>query len=91
MPNDTLAVVSQSGESIHFYDVNSGELQGKLANVQAEPHELCYDERTNLLYVTHAYEWGWQQSYTAAAGYRIPGSELLECLGEYRARVRSQR
>ncbi|GIZ44785.1 hypothetical protein CKM354_000797300 [Cercospora kikuchii] len=58
MPS-TLAVVSQSGESLSFYDIASGEKTGHMSNLIAEPHELCYDDRTGLLYVTHAYAHGW--------------------------------
>ncbi|CAK1365415.1 unnamed protein product [Cercospora beticola] len=58
MPS-TLAVVSQSGESLSFYDIDSGEQTGHLPSLIAEPHELCYDDRTGLLYVTHAYAHGW--------------------------------
>ena len=59
MANNTLAVVSQTGESLSFYDVITGMKTGQLDKLQAEPHELCYDDRTNILYVTHAYESGW--------------------------------
>ncbi|KAF2214099.1 hypothetical protein CERZMDRAFT_96128 [Cercospora zeae-maydis SCOH1-5] len=59
----TLAVVSQSGESLSFYDIDSGEKTGHISNLIAEPHELCYDDRTNLLYVTHAYAHGWYVSH----------------------------
>ena len=56
---NTLAVVSQSGESLSFYDIDSGEKTGHISDLTGEPHELCYDDRTDLLYVTHAYAHGW--------------------------------
>jgi DNA-binding beta-propeller fold protein YncE len=59
MATNTLAVVSQSGETLNFYDLTTGTKTGQIEKLRAEPHELCYDSRTNLLYVTHAYEWGW--------------------------------
>ncbi|KAM3416250.1 hypothetical protein BST61_g7856 [Cercospora zeina] len=58
-----LAVVSQSGESLSFYDIESGEKTGHISNLIPEPHELCYDDRTDLLYVTHAYAHGWYVSH----------------------------
>lgn len=61
--NNTLAVISQSGQSLSFYDLSSGALTGFLENLLAEPHELCYDESTNLLYISHAYAHGWYVSH----------------------------
>lgn len=58
MVNNTLAVVSQSGETITFYNASTGDKTGHLTGLIAEPHELAYDERTNLLYVSHAYGHG---------------------------------
>ncbi|KAL8817879.1 MAG: hypothetical protein Q9191_008060 [Dirinaria sp. TL-2023a] len=54
----TLAVVSQSGESLSFFDLASGERTAHLPNLHAEPHELCFDAKRNLLYVSHAYRHG---------------------------------
>lgn len=56
---NTLAVVSQSGESLSFYEIESGMKTGHISGLRPEPHELCYDERTNLMYITHAYAHGW--------------------------------
>ena len=39
---DLLAVVSQSGPTVSFFDAASDELVGAL-DVLAEPHELCFD------------------------------------------------
>ena len=53
----TLAVVSQSGHFLSFYDLDSSE---RVAHLQltAEPHELCYDAKRDLLYVSHTYRHG---------------------------------
>jgi DNA-binding beta-propeller fold protein YncE len=58
MDNNTLAVVSQSGESLNFFDLSSGKRTAQLSNLTKEPHELQYDPRTTLLYLTHTYEHG---------------------------------
>ena len=63
MSNNTLAVVSQSGETISFFDVSSGHRTGQLGGLIAEPHELCHDARTKLLYVSHAYRHGWYRGH----------------------------
>ena len=54
----TLAVISQSGHSLSFYDLTSGTLTSRLTNLIAEPHELCFDSERNLLYISHAYRHG---------------------------------
>jgi DNA-binding beta-propeller fold protein YncE len=51
----TLAVISQSGHSLSFCDLTSGTLTSCLTNLIAEPHELCFDSKRNLLYISHAY------------------------------------
>ena len=58
MDHNTLAVVSQSGESLSFFDLLTGKRTNHLADLTKEPHELQLDPRTNLLYVTHTYEHG---------------------------------
>ena len=58
MLNNTLAVVSQSGQSLSFFDLATGERTGHLTDLIAEPHELVYDSKRNLLYISHAYEHG---------------------------------
>ena len=55
MNNNTLAVVSQNGESLGFFDLSTGERIKQLSNFTKEPHELQLDPRTNLLYLTHTY------------------------------------
>ncbi|KAI9659391.1 MAG: hypothetical protein M1821_001649 [Bathelium mastoideum] len=55
----TLAVVSQTGQTLSFFDVSSGSRTHHLEGLIAEPHELLFDARTQLLYVSHAYKHGW--------------------------------
>ena len=54
----TLAVISQSGKSLSFFDVTSGERTAQMSDLIAEPHELCFDSKRNLLYLSHAYRHG---------------------------------
>lgn len=75
MNNNTLAVVSQSGQSLSFYDLVSGTRTGLLEDLEAEPHELCYDERSNLLYISHAYAHGWY----AAHGDDCSTISIVDC------------
>ena len=58
MENNILAVVSQSGESLSFFDLSSESRVGHLPDLIKDPHELQLDSRTNLLYLTHKYEHG---------------------------------
>lgn len=60
---NTLVVVSQSGQTLNLFDLKTGLRTGQIDNLIAEPHELCYDDRTNLLYVSHTYEHGWYISH----------------------------
>ena len=54
----TLAVVSQSGQSLSFFDLSSGKRISQLSDLTAEPHELCLDKQRNLLYISHTYRHG---------------------------------
>ncbi|KAF2169109.1 hypothetical protein M409DRAFT_64890 [Zasmidium cellare ATCC 36951] len=63
MARNTLAVVSQSGQSLTFFNLSTGEKTGQVTDLKAEPHELCYDNRTNLMYITHAYRHGWYAAH----------------------------
>ncbi|MCJ1449155.1 MAG: hypothetical protein MMC23_009674 [Stictis urceolatum] len=54
----TLAVVSQSGQTLSFFDLASGERTAHLTNLAGEPHELAHDKRRNLLYLSHTYRHG---------------------------------
>ncbi|CAK4034202.1 cell surface [Lecanosticta acicola] len=64
--NKTLAVVSQSGETINFFNIEDGKCTGQVENLIPEPHEVAYDDRSNLLYVTHAYRHGWYAQHGEA-------------------------
>lgn len=54
----TLAVVSQSGQTLSFFDVDTGKQAGIIKDLIAEPHELCFDPSRKALYVSHAYRHG---------------------------------
>jgi YVTN family beta-propeller protein len=62
---NTLAVVSQSGQTLNLFDLTSGLRTGEVTDLIAEPHELCFDDRTGLLYVSHTYQHGWYTSHGA--------------------------
>lgn len=49
---DTLAVVSQTGPTVSFFDAASDEMLGAI-DVLAEPHELCFDPTQRLLWCTN--------------------------------------
>ncbi|WP_219601782.1 YncE family protein [Nonomuraea indica] len=55
---DVLAVVSQSGPTVSFFDAASHRLLDVL-EVLAEPHELCLDPARRLLWCTHSYHGGY--------------------------------
>ncbi|MFG2720160.1 YncE family protein [Streptomyces sp. NPDC048416] len=63
---DVLAVVSQSGATVSFFDAASDR---HLATVEvpSSPHELCFDPTQRLLWCTTAYESGY---YHANSGRR---------------------
>ncbi|OQV04461.1 hypothetical protein CLAIMM_09339 [Cladophialophora immunda] len=54
----TLAVVSQSGSSISFFDLESGERTAHMTDLISEPHELLFDSKRNVMYCSHAYHHG---------------------------------
>lgn len=62
---NTLAVVSQSGQTLNLFDSTSGLGTGQVTDLIAEPHELCFDDRTGLLYISHTYQHGWYTSHGA--------------------------
>lgn len=66
---DTLAVVSQSGQTLNLFDLTSGLRTGEVTDLIAEPHELCFDERTGLLYISHTYQHGWYASHGAFVSF----------------------
>ncbi|WP_280382220.1 YncE family protein [Nocardia wallacei] len=55
---DVLAVVSQSGPTVTFFDAVTDEPIGAV-EVLAEPHELCFDPVQRLLWCTSAYASGY--------------------------------
>jgi YVTN family beta-propeller protein len=55
---DVLAVVSQRGCTVGFYDVADYRLLSVL-DVAPQPHEMCFDPVRRLLYVSHTYVSGW--------------------------------
>lgn len=63
---DVLAVVSQSGPTVSFFDAASDRCVGAV-DVPAEPHELCFDPTQRLLWCTTAYRSGY---YHANSGRR---------------------
>ncbi|MFE0176197.1 YncE family protein [Streptomyces sp. NPDC059002] len=63
---DVLAVVSQSGPSVSFFDAASDRHLGTLETL-AQPHELCFDPTQRLLWCTTTYRSGY---YNANSGRR---------------------
>ncbi|MEU8681997.1 YncE family protein [Streptomyces sp. NPDC048611] len=53
-PGDLLAVVSQTGPTVTFFDAATHERLDVLP-VPAQPHELCFDPDHRLLYCTSTY------------------------------------
>lgn len=58
---DVLAVVSQSGPTVTFFDAGSDAMLG-VVEVLAEPHELCFDPTQRLLWCTNTYVSGYYHS-----------------------------
>ncbi|MFG2138224.1 YncE family protein [Streptomyces sp. NPDC048650] len=63
---DVLAVVSQSGPTVSFFDAAHDRHIGT-TEILAEPHELCFDPTQRLLWCTTAYHSGY---YHANSGRR---------------------
>ncbi|MFD4632418.1 YncE family protein [Streptomyces sp. NPDC058284] len=63
---DVLAVVSQSGPTVSFFDAASDRRLGTV-EVLAQPHELCFDPTQRLLWCTSTYHSGY---YHANSGRR---------------------
>ncbi|WP_006246273.1 YncE family protein [Mycolicibacterium tusciae] len=63
---DVLAVVSQSGPTVSFFDAADDTLLDTV-ELLAEPHELCFDPAQRLLWCTNTYFSGY---YHANAGRR---------------------
>ncbi|MCP2166280.1 YncE family protein [Goodfellowiella coeruleoviolacea] len=58
-----LAVVSQGDCALGFHDLDTGE-RLDVVEVTAEPHEMCFDPKRRLLYVSHTYHSGWYAGNT---------------------------
>ncbi|RJQ79754.1 YncE family protein [Pseudonocardiaceae bacterium YIM PH 21723] len=61
--SETLAVVSQSGATVSFFDTDDYRLLG-VTEVTAEPHELCFDPVNRLLWVSVPYKGGFYGNHT---------------------------
>ncbi|KAK6367979.1 hypothetical protein LTS17_010132 [Exophiala oligosperma] len=62
---NTLAVLSCTGQSISFFDLTSNTRKGYLGGLPAEPHELCLDKKRNVLYASHTYRDGMYGLYSS--------------------------
>ncbi|MCP9946891.1 hypothetical protein LUX12_22105 [Streptomyces somaliensis] len=65
-PRDQLAVVSQSGPTVTFFDAVTHEPL-EVLQVPGEPHELCFDPRRRLLHCTVTYRSGYYHAHTGRA------------------------
>lgn len=61
-PGDLLAVVSQTGPTVTFFDAATHELLEVLP-VPPQPHELCYDPDHRLLYCASTYRSGFYNAH----------------------------
>lgn len=61
-PGDLLAVVSQTGPTVTFFDAATHERLDVL-RVPPEPHELCFDPDHRLLYCASTYRSGFYQAH----------------------------
>ena len=52
--SNTLAVVSQSGESLTFLDLDTGKQTGVIRNMTAEPHEIQYEDEHGRWHTEHS-------------------------------------
>ncbi|MFI9362014.1 YncE family protein [Kitasatospora sp. NPDC053057] len=62
LAGDVLAVVSQSGPIVSFFDAATDALLDTL-EVAAQPHELCFDPTRRLLWCTTAYHSGYYNAH----------------------------
>src|SRR6478735_8630561 len=63
---DVLAVVSQSGGTVSFFDAGSDAFLGDV-EVPMEPHELCFDAERRLLWCATAYKSGYYHANSGRA------------------------
>jgi DNA-binding beta-propeller fold protein YncE len=62
LAGDVLAVVSQSGPTVSFFDAATDRLLDTI-EVIAEPHELCFDPTRRLLWCASAYHGGYYHAH----------------------------
>ncbi|MGW2377741.1 YncE family protein [Kitasatospora sp. NPDC001683] len=62
LAGDVLAVVSQSGPTVSFFDVATDALLDTV-EVAAQPHELCFDPTRRLLWCSTAYRSGYYNAH----------------------------
>jgi len=55
----TLAVISQRACTLTFFDLNTGEQVLHVPDLPLQPHELAYDAKRKLLYISRTYDNGW--------------------------------
>ncbi|MFD8782928.1 YncE family protein [Kitasatospora sp. NPDC059599] len=63
LAGDVLAVVSQSGPTVSFFDAATDRLLDTV-EVLAEPHELCFDPTRRLLWCATAYDSGYYHAHS---------------------------
>lgn len=83
-PKHNLAVISQSGATLSFFDIESGKRTEFIEDLIQEPHELCLDESRNVMYITHAYRYGfyWKHGDNAheISIYDLKGCKVVDCI-----------
>ncbi|MFE1174555.1 YncE family protein [Streptomyces sp. NPDC058773] len=65
-PGDLLAVVSQTGPTVTFFDAATHE-RLEVLPVPPQPHELCFDPDHRLLYCASTYHSGFYQAHEGRA------------------------
>ncbi|MER7759819.1 YncE family protein [Streptomyces sp. NPDC097619] len=63
---DVLAVASQSGAAVHFFDAADHRRLGAV-EVPGQPHELCFDPVRRRLYATLTYRSGYYHAHSGQA------------------------
>src|SRR4051812_4084544 len=58
MPGPLLMVASQFGQTLDFFDARTLEKLQTLDGLLAQPHEIAWDPRRRLAYMTHTYRAG---------------------------------
>ncbi len=67
---DVLAVVSQSGPTVTFFDAVSDTMLAEV-EVPPEPHELCFDPTQRLLWCTNTYVSGYYHANAGRGGTQL--------------------